>query len=89
MLQITATDDWRSAHPGAIIGLLELAGADNAHASPALDALKRDTEARLRQRYAGFARRDFLALPVMAAKVIHNSWLTAMAPMNARSTTQR
>ena len=67
MLLISGTDEWRSAHPGASIGLLELTGADNAHASPELDARKREVEARLRERYRGFARKAFLALPVMAA----------------------
>jgi hypothetical protein len=28
MLAITATEEWRTAHPGGIIGLLELAGLD-------------------------------------------------------------
>jgi DNA/RNA-binding domain of Phe-tRNA-synthetase-like protein len=63
---ITATDDWRKAHPGATIGLLELAGLDNRGPSAELNARKRETEARLRARYQGFARRDFLALPVLA-----------------------
>jgi DNA/RNA-binding domain of Phe-tRNA-synthetase-like protein len=67
MLSIVATDAWRDAHPGATIGLLELAGAENAGSSPALQQRKRDTEALLRERYRGFARRDFLALPVMSA----------------------
>ncbi|HEY9074972.1 MAG TPA: hypothetical protein VIO61_00410 [Anaerolineaceae bacterium] len=67
MIPITATDEWRSAHPGAIIGLLELAGIDNTQPCPALDAHKRAAETNLRARYQGFTRQDFLALPVMAA----------------------
>jgi DNA/RNA-binding domain of Phe-tRNA-synthetase-like protein len=67
MLSISATDDWRITHPGAVIGLLELSSVDNSHPSSALDARKRETEARLRERYQGFARADFLSLPVMAA----------------------
>ena len=67
MLSISATADWRTAHPGAIIGLLELSGVDNSRPSPELDERKRETEARLRERYQGFARADFLSLPVMAA----------------------
>jgi DNA/RNA-binding domain of Phe-tRNA-synthetase-like protein len=67
MLSISATDNWRVAHPGAVIGLLELSGVDNTRPSPELDARKRATEARLRERYAGFARADFVSLPVMAA----------------------
>lgn len=67
MLSISATAEWRAAHPGAVIGLLEVSGADNIHPSPELDARKRDTEALLRKRYQGFTRQDFLALPVIAA----------------------
>jgi DNA/RNA-binding domain of Phe-tRNA-synthetase-like protein len=67
MLLISATDEWRAAHPGAVIGILEISGADNAHSSPELDAHKRDIEAQLRERYQGFSRQDFLSLPVIAA----------------------
>ena len=66
MLTISVTDAWRTAHPGATIGLLELAGVDNAAASEALNERKRQIEARLRERYQGFTRPQFLALPVMA-----------------------
>lgn len=67
MLLITATDEWRTAHPGTVIGLLELSGLENTHSSPKLDERKRETEARLRERYNGFSRQDFLSLPVMSA----------------------
>ena len=67
MHKITATDDWRAAHQGAAIGLLEISDVANMSASPALDQQKREIEARLRERYVGFTRTDFLALPVMAA----------------------
>jgi DNA/RNA-binding domain of Phe-tRNA-synthetase-like protein len=67
MLSITATDDWRSAHPGAVFGFLELSGVDNSRPSPALENAKRQVEARVRERYQGFTRQDFLKLPVMAA----------------------
>ncbi len=67
MLLISATDEWRIAHPGAIVGLLELSGVEKVHAAPKLDERKRKTEAHLRERYGGFSRQDFLALPVMSA----------------------
>lgn len=67
MLAINATDAWRKAHPGAQIGLLEISGVDNTKLAPALDQEKRAIEGRLREKYAGFSREDFLALPVMAA----------------------
>jgi DNA/RNA-binding domain of Phe-tRNA-synthetase-like protein len=66
MLSISATDEWRISHPGAVIGVLELAGTENTRPSPSLDERKRATEASLRERYQGFTRQDFLALPVMA-----------------------
>jgi DNA/RNA-binding domain of Phe-tRNA-synthetase-like protein len=67
MLSISATTDWRASHPGAVIGLLELSGVDNTQPALKLDERKRATEALLRERYQGFARQDFLSLPVMAA----------------------
>lgn len=67
MLSISATAEWRAAHPGATIGLLELAGLENAGASPRLNERKREIEARLRERFQGFSRRDFLSLPVLSA----------------------
>ena len=67
MLSVIATDSWREAHPGGIIGLLEISGADNTQPAPALEQEKRAIEARLREQYASFSRDDFLALPVMAA----------------------
>jgi DNA/RNA-binding domain of Phe-tRNA-synthetase-like protein len=66
MLAITATDGWRTAHPGAVIGLLEMAGVANAGPSPQLNERKREIEAGLRTRYQAFTRREFLALPAMA-----------------------
>jgi DNA/RNA-binding domain of Phe-tRNA-synthetase-like protein len=67
MLTITATDEWRNAHPGATVGLLELSGVETAASLARLEQRKRGTEAHLRERYQGFTRQDFLALPVMAA----------------------
>jgi DNA/RNA-binding domain of Phe-tRNA-synthetase-like protein len=67
MLEISATDEWRTAHPGATIGLLEVSGLRNAGPSDTLSARKREIEAGLRARYQSFTRSDFLALPVMAA----------------------
>jgi DNA/RNA-binding domain of Phe-tRNA-synthetase-like protein len=66
MLLISAVDEWRTTHSGAIIGLLELSGVENTLSSPKLDERKRETEARLREGYSGFTRQDFLSLPVMS-----------------------
>ena len=67
MINISSTIEWRAAHPGAIIGLLEITGVENTLSSPQLTQRKRQIEARLRKDYAGFSRQDFLTLPVMAA----------------------
>jgi DNA/RNA-binding domain of Phe-tRNA-synthetase-like protein len=67
MLLITATEEWRISHPGAVIGLLELTGVGGVRSSPELDARKRETESRLRELYQGFTRKDFLALPILSA----------------------
>jgi len=67
MLRITPTDEWKEAHPGAQIGLLEISGVNNTQPAPALEQEKRAIEARLREKYAGFSREDFMGLPVMAA----------------------
>ncbi|MBI5878071.1 MAG: hypothetical protein HZB53_10485 [Chloroflexi bacterium] len=69
MIPIDVTDAWRQAHPGAIIGLLEIAGAVISGPCPVLNERKRAIEERLRSRYRGFTRPDFLALPVMDAYV--------------------
>lgn len=68
MLTITGTDEWKSAHPGAVIGLLEVSHVTNNHASsPTLDDRKREVESRLRAKYKDFSRQDFLSIPAMAA----------------------
>jgi DNA/RNA-binding domain of Phe-tRNA-synthetase-like protein len=66
MLSISATNDWRAAHPGAIIGLLEISGLDNHGASPALNEHKREIETRLTEHYNKHTRQDFLTLPTLA-----------------------
>ncbi|MBI4928434.1 MAG: hypothetical protein HY835_11750 [Anaerolineae bacterium] len=67
MIEITCSAEWKAAHPGGLIGVLEIAGVDNARLCPALNQFKRETEARLRETCAGFSRQDFVTLPVMAA----------------------
>jgi DNA/RNA-binding domain of Phe-tRNA-synthetase-like protein len=69
MLSISATDEWRAAHPGAAIGLLEISGIEKAHTSPRLDDRKLETEARLRARFKGLTRQELASLPVMSAYV--------------------
>lgn len=67
MLNISTTDEWHEVHHGATIGLLELSGTYNTINSSSLGKRKKETEANLRERYQGYTRSDFLALPMMAA----------------------
>lgn len=67
MQKITVTDAWKEKYPGAQIGLLEISGVDNSQPALALDEEKRLIEQRLRKKFAGFSRGDFLELPVMQA----------------------
>jgi DNA/RNA-binding domain of Phe-tRNA-synthetase-like protein len=67
MIKVSGTPRWSAAHPEAVIGLLEINGVDNTHTSPELNRRKRQVEARLRKDFTGFTRKDYLALPVMAA----------------------
>jgi DNA/RNA-binding domain of Phe-tRNA-synthetase-like protein len=69
MLAISTTDGWRAAHPGAAIGVLELSSVETAHGAAELRDRKRETEARLRERYRGLTRQEVSALPVMSAYV--------------------
>lgn len=67
MLKIAVTEAWKATYPGAQIGLLEISGVDNTQQAPELDHEKRAIEGRLREKYAGFSREDFLELPVLKA----------------------
>jgi DNA/RNA-binding domain of Phe-tRNA-synthetase-like protein len=63
---ISASEQWKEAHPRALVGVLEVSGVDNRAPCPGLDGRKRKVEAALRERYRGFSRSDFVAAPVLA-----------------------
>jgi DNA/RNA-binding domain of Phe-tRNA-synthetase-like protein len=65
MTPIEATQAWKAAYPEGAIGLLEVANIDNRAAAPELEARKRTLEQALREKYAGFNRAQFAALPVL------------------------
>ena len=67
MLSISASDAWHASHAGGVIGLLQISGAMQAGKSATLDERKRAVESNLRQRYQGYGRQDFSALPVLSA----------------------
>lgn len=66
MIAIQTTAEWRSTHPDGSIGLLELSGVDNTVSAATLDGRKREVEGRLREKYRGFSRSDFMAAPIFA-----------------------
>lgn len=65
-LAVTATAEWRAAHPGGIIGVLEVTDVRTPASSPELDRCKRDVERMLGEKYAGRSRAELVELPVMA-----------------------
>jgi len=67
MILISETKEWRIAHPGAVIGLLELSGVENTIRCFPLDNRKREIEAQLREKYGEFTRQKLVSLPVMSA----------------------
>ena len=56
LLEVTATQSWQQAYPGAHIGLLLVSGVDNTKRPTPLDEHKRQLAAALRQRYQDFDR---------------------------------
>ena len=67
MLHIEMTERWHNAFPGGHVGVLLIGNVDNWERSTPLDMRKREVEARLRERFAGFTREDFLELEVLKA----------------------
>ena len=67
MISISGTNEWKEAHTGGMIGLLELSAVDNTQKCPPLNDRKREIEARLREKYGAFTRPELVALPVMSA----------------------
>ena len=67
MIHIVVTEGWREAFPGGHVGVLLVGGVDNTGNAPVLEGRKREIEARLREKYAGFSRGDFLELEVLKA----------------------
>ena len=67
MLQIDVTERWLETFPGGHVGVLLIGKVDNTKRNTPLDERKREVEARLRERYAGFSRSDFFELEVLKA----------------------
>jgi len=58
---------WKSAYPGAAVGVLMMSGVSNPQHHPALHDRKEHLEATLRSQYAKYDRATLKALPVLAA----------------------
>jgi DNA/RNA-binding domain of Phe-tRNA-synthetase-like protein len=64
---ITVAEHWTDTYPQAHLGALVMDNVRNPRHHPGLQALKRDTEAELRRRFAGGDKASLAALPVMEA----------------------
>jgi len=64
---VTVTDGWKSAFPGAHIGLLLVGKVDNSRRPTPLDALKQAVASRLQARFAGYGREQLQELEILKA----------------------
>lgn len=64
---LDTSEAWRTAYPGASIGLLAMHDVANPEEHPGLDERKQALENDLRSQYAGYDRARFKALPTMQA----------------------
>ena len=64
---IKVTDRWRETFHGGHVGVLLVGNVDNTGDATLLNKRKRGIESRLRERFAGFSRGDFLELEVLKA----------------------
>ncbi len=68
---IRVSDDFRSAFPGARLGLLAMTGVSNPPTHPQLQARKAQVEEDLRRRHGGLDRKQLRELPPMRAYEAH------------------
>lgn len=64
---ISATEAWKSAWPGAVVGVLAMRGVGNPDRCDGLEAMKQEIEAGLRGRFAAGGKAAIRADPVIAA----------------------
>ena len=67
MIEIEVNGRFHQTFPGGHVGVLLVGNVDNSKRPTPLDARKREIEARLREKYAGFSRADFLELEILQA----------------------
>ena len=61
------SEAWKTAYPGAAVGILAMRGVANPECDEALDQRKAELERELRARFAGYDRAALRALPVLEA----------------------
>ena len=66
-MQVLVADSWRSAHPGARVGMLALRSVRNPALAEALAAESRSLERSLREQFAGRTRAELSRLPTLTA----------------------
>lgn len=71
MADLATTPAWHDTFRGGHVGVLLLEGVDNTQANAALDARKREVEARLRREYSPLSRAELLELDVLKAYRAH------------------
>ena len=67
MIQIEVTDRWHQTFVGGHVGILLMENIDNTQPSSPLNARKREVEATLRNKFAGFTRKDFIEIAPLNA----------------------
>lgn len=65
MVQIEVTDRWHNTFVGGHVGVLLIGKVENARRTTPLEQRKREIEAQLRTKFAGFSRADLLELAVL------------------------
>ena len=63
----TVTEAWKTAYPGAVVGILTMRNVVNPDHHPVLDARKAELENQLRSRFAGADKAAHKALPTIQA----------------------
>jgi DNA/RNA-binding domain of Phe-tRNA-synthetase-like protein len=60
---LLASDRWKLAYPGAVVGAIAVSGVANPESSPSLDARKESLESQLRSQYASHTRNQLKSQP--------------------------
>lgn len=67
MINVNISEKWRNKFPGSHIGILLIGNVDNSKRVTLLDKRKKEIESRVREKFAGYSRRDLLELEVLKA----------------------